>query len=300
MLYELPKAKKGRPRGFIDWHPRNETEALILQVKGILEEYREYLPMTIRQIFYRLVGAHNYEKDEKAYKRLCEIINKSRRARLIPFWQIRDDGFSELQDSYFDSPQSFIKAVKYTAQNYKLDPQSTQPVRLFVWCEAAGMATQLEQVSRPFGVPVLSSGGFDSLTAKYNLACKFKQYKAVKVFHIGDHDPSGVHIFGSLDEDVREFLKDCDTEIQFERLAVTPEHIKQYNLPTAPPKSTDKRNFVGQSVQAEALPPDILCGILGAALNADIDTEAQTKLLEKQMAERNDLLLWTDNIHFNE
>ena len=230
MLNTLPKARQGRPRGYIEWKPQAETEARLLQIKGILQEYHAYLPMTIRQIFYRLVGAHDYQKDEKAYKRLCETISKARRARLIPFCHIRDDGFSELKGSYFESPQSFIEAVKYTAESYQLDPQTVQPARLFVWCEAAGMSNQLEQVSKPYGVPVLSSGGFDLLTAKYDLACKFRKYEAVKVFHIGDHDPSGVHIYSSLDEDVRAFMMDSDTDIEFVRLAVTPGHIKQYTL----------------------------------------------------------------------
>ncbi len=219
---------------------------------------------------------------------------------MIPFKQIRDDGFSELQESYFDSPQSFIEAVRYSAENYKLDPQRVQPVRLYVWCEAAGMSNQLEQVSKPYGVPVLSSGGFDSLTVKYDLADKFKQHGAVKIFHIGDHDPSGVHIYGSLDEDVKAFMVGSDTNIEFTRLAVTPEHIEQYNLPTAPPKATDKRSFEGQTVQAEALPPDILCGILADALQAEIDLEAKAELEAKEAHERNKLLQWTNTISFNQ
>jgi hypothetical protein len=60
-----------RPRGFIDdWTPQAATMALIDQVKTVLAEYRDQLPLTLRQIFYRLVGAYEYEKTEKAYKRL--------------------------------------------------------------------------------------------------------------------------------------------------------------------------------------------------------------------------------------
>ncbi|WP_411726874.1 hypothetical protein [Methyloglobulus sp.] len=48
MFDMLPKAKKGRPRGYIDWNPRTETQELIQKVKSILIEYKAYLPMTIR------------------------------------------------------------------------------------------------------------------------------------------------------------------------------------------------------------------------------------------------------------
>lgn len=58
---------------------------------GGLEEYRAHLPMTARQIFYRLVGAYAYPKDEAGYGRLIEMLNRARRARMIPMESIRDD-----------------------------------------------------------------------------------------------------------------------------------------------------------------------------------------------------------------
>lgn len=286
-----------RPRGFMDnWKPKAETETLINQVQEILVEYRAYLPMTIRQIFYRLVGAYGYPKDEKAYKRLQEHIGKARRARLIPFRQIRDDGFSSISDYYDTTPEGFVASVKSQARHYRLDPQSVQATKLFVWCEAGGMTNQLASVANPYGVSVLSSGGFDSLTVKYDLAQTFSGFDRVKVFHIGDHDPSGVHIFSSLEEDIVAFMEGRGTEIGFVRLAVLHEHIERYSLPTAPPKATDKRSFDGETVQAEALPPDILCGILSHALAEQVDTHAANDLKALEAEHRATLLAWTETL----
>jgi hypothetical protein len=61
--------KRVRVRGFAPWVPRGHTLRLLDQVRAVLGEYEDYLPLTIRQIFYRLVGAHNYEKEERAYER---------------------------------------------------------------------------------------------------------------------------------------------------------------------------------------------------------------------------------------
>ncbi|HEX4061251.1 MAG TPA: hypothetical protein VHY58_09555, partial [Streptosporangiaceae bacterium] len=55
-----------RPRGFAHWSPRPDTLDL---VRGVLEEYAAQLPLTARQIFYRLVGAHGFDKTETAYAR---------------------------------------------------------------------------------------------------------------------------------------------------------------------------------------------------------------------------------------
>jgi hypothetical protein len=44
-----------RPRGFIEaWVPRDKSQRLLDCISAILAEYRQKLPLTIRQIFYRL------------------------------------------------------------------------------------------------------------------------------------------------------------------------------------------------------------------------------------------------------
>ena len=81
-----------RPRGFAPWSPRPETLELIARVNAVLGEYEDHLPLTLRQIFYRLVGAHGYEKTERAYERLGEHLVRARRAGLVSMEAIRDDG----------------------------------------------------------------------------------------------------------------------------------------------------------------------------------------------------------------
>ena len=131
------------------------------------------------------------------------------------------------------------------------------------------MAPQLERVASAYGVPVLSSGGFDSVTVKRSLGLEFARCKSVLVLHLGDHDPSGVHIFTSLEEDVAAFsVGEAQRHgwpmpgVVFLRLAVTLEQVAYYGLPTTPPKPTDKRSFDGvDTCQCEALPPDVLAGV---------------------------------------
>src|SRR4029077_15912249 len=61
-------AQTTRVRGLAPWSPRHETLELLQQVRGVLDEYQAHLPLTIRQVFYRLVGAHGFDKSERAYK----------------------------------------------------------------------------------------------------------------------------------------------------------------------------------------------------------------------------------------
>jgi hypothetical protein len=86
------------------------------------------------------------------------------------------------------------------------------------------MAPQLARVAHEYGVPVFASGGFDSVTMKYDFAKEIagNQERPVEVLHIGDHDPSGGHMFVTLMEDVSAFVRDLGGEVIFTRLAVTP------------------------------------------------------------------------------
>ena len=249
-----------------------------MQVKEVLDEYQDYLPLTARQIFYRLVGMHGFPKTEKDYKRLCEYLNRARRANQIPFDHIRDDGISVAAHAHYDSEEHFWKATRERGEKFRRNKLARQKVNIRVYFEAAGMIAQLERVCEPYSVPIYSCSGFDSLSGKYELKeyC-WQEYtyrgRPTVILHLGDHDPSGESIFNDgLVQDVHAFLAedvpgtDPRKVADFERVALLEEHIGRYNLETAPPKETDSRtaNWKGArtgACQLEALPPDTSRGM---------------------------------------
>lgn len=289
-------ASRPRPRGFAAWRPQAASLELVQDVQAVLDDYREHLPLTIRQIFYRLVAARGFPKSERAYSRLCDNINRARRARLIAFEAIRDDGPARYETASREDAAAFLADVRDDAERLRLDRQDGQPVRLWVLCEAGGMAVMLARVADPYGVPVLTCGGFDSLTAKYDLARELAMAMdmglTAEILHIGDLDPSGEAVFTSLAEDVGAMCGSlCGVAPKFTRLAVTREQATALDLPTAPPKATDRRRFEGRiTVQAEAIAPDVLSGILRDAIKARRDAEATARLLDREQAERAYLL----------
>ena len=289
----LGGAERGRlrARGFVPWEPRAETRVLLEQVRGVLGEYEDYLPLTIRQIFYRLIGAHNYEKTEHAYARLCEHLNRARRARIIPMASIRDDGGVSSAPGSWDSAEQFMRTIREMAADFTLDRSAGQKTRLVVDCEAAGMVPQLERVAHPLGVTVISSGGFDSTTERHRFAAGLADHdRPTEVLDIGDHDPSGAHKFLAMMEDIQAFTRELGGEVTFTRLAVTPTQITQYGLETAPPKATDKRAFRGRTCQAEALAPDVLADILRHAIEQRIDHRVLDRVHKHERAEQRKLV----------
>lgn len=290
-----------RPRGFLyGWEPKPHLAQLIGQVRDILTANRAILPLTLRQIFYILVSNYGFDKSETAYQRLGETLNKARRARLIDMDDIRDDGFRELIPWFYVrhriqvapqySEDHFVAAFKEAAEVFELDRQQHQPRKLFIWCEAAGMAPQLRNAAADWHVPVLSSGGFDSVTSKHRMALRLAHAGQAEILHLGDHDPSGVHMFSSLDEDLQAFLDHYGGQVTMTRLAVTPIQVDDMDLPTAPPKRTDNRSFAGQTTQCEAIPPRELRRIVQRAIQDRIDLDIYNADLTREEEIRESLV----------
>ena len=280
---------RSRPRGLAPWSPTRSSRQLVEGINLVLEEYAAELPLTLRQIFYRLVAIAGYGKTEQAYERLGETVNRARRAGLIPFEAIRDDGIAELVPFAFASAEAFLEGVRRDAEAYRTDRQRGQARYLEVWVEAGGMAPMVARVVHGYGVPVYSSGGFHSLTAKYDAATRFLEREvATTVLHVGDYDPSGIAIFDSVATDVTCTYRDLDGDLAslptFVRVAVLEEQIDYYGLETAPPKPSDRRNGFNDSrtVQAEAFAPDELAELIRRAIAERLDRDTFELVLEDE------------------
>jgi hypothetical protein len=83
---------------------------------------------------------------------------------------------------------------------------------------------------------------------------------------------------------LREFAP--ETEIYFERIAVTAEQIRDWKLPTRPTKkSTHSKGFPGRSVEVDAIPPNTLRALIRSYIESYIDKKA---LQVMQVAEENE------------
>jgi hypothetical protein len=288
--------RKKRNRGYIEnYRPSKKTQLLLDQAQAVLDEYRIYWPLTCRQIFYRMVGAHGYDKTEAAYGRLCHHLANARRGKAISFSSIRDDGVTSYSMEHFDDHDDFLRHVRELGETYTRNKLAGQDIHIEVWCEAAGMLPQLYRVAEPYSVPVYSSGGFDSLTSKKRLADRICAIgKRAIILHLGDYDPSGESIFDAVAQDVEAFVMadrpNGFVSVEFERLTLTGAQVQEYDLPTSPAKASDTRskNWIGGTCQLEALAPDQIATILRKAIQEHFDYD---QLADDQSAEENDRLM---------
>jgi hypothetical protein len=297
------QSDKGRAKGYAPWKPQKKTRILISQVQAILNEYRAELPLTARQIFYRLVGAYGYPKTEDAYNRLTDKLTRARRARIIAFDDIRDDGATVITEQHYEDVNGFYAHVRQQGERYQRDKLARQDADVRVYCESAGMMPQLRRVTRNYSIPVYSCSGFESLTAKYDLAEAVAQahtYRGCKtvILHLGDHDPSGETIFNAIEADVHAFLevdiphKPGGDIAVFQRVALTPEQIEEYDLPTDPAKESSHSARWGskRACQLEALEPNVLASVLTEAIEAHLDLDILEEDIEAEAAERQEII----------
>jgi hypothetical protein len=292
-------------RGFIEWKPRGEVAERLDMIRAILAEYEAFLPLTMRQIFYRAVGQYGFDKTEQAYKRLLYVGAKARRARMIDFDHVRDDGVTIERAGGYNGLRHLERTLKRAAEGYRRKRQAGQSGHVLVLCEAAGMVPQLANAVEEFGVDVRSSGGYDSVTAKYQLAQEIVGLgMPVTVLHLGDLDPSGEDMFAVIEGDVGAFVRqmatDASAEMHAFRVAVTRAQAREMELPTAPPKASDSRskNFVGETVQCEAIPPDTLNRIVRETVTSRLDMQIFDENLRREAREKEQIAAVMDRLSF--
>jgi hypothetical protein len=300
------------PRGLLPWKPHKSTQVIMGYVYEILVEYEDYLPLTVRQIFYRLVGKVGYPKTENTYDNLGEYLNRARRSGELDWAKIRDDSLTGDEAPGFSGPQHFWNTVQIIAGEYVLRRAHGQPRHIEVWCEAAGMTPQLKRVADDFGVGVYSASGFEGTGLKHDVVtAAINRYEPTVVLRVGDLDQSGISIFDAFADDI---LAMCEDEgrpgaIEFQWVLVRPEHETAYGLERGFPKATDNRGggicpITGlpynppwtYTVQAEAFAPDVMAALLRDALRRTVDMDILAEAIAASDPQRDAILARLDRI----
>jgi len=194
-------------------------------------------------------------------------------------------------------PTAFLEE---SIRTYRYDLGHDQPDHVEIWAEKDAIVSVLLDAADPLRVQVMPFRGFTSLTSLYNAAMNFKdridEGKEISIYYFGDHDPSGVAIDAAAQKALRD---DFDVDISFHRVAVTPQQIAQYNLPTRPTKATDSRakKFVGESVEIDAMPRDVLLDLVTSRIMLHLPADVMQRLEATERAQRASLQTVLDNLN---
>lgn len=268
---------------------------VIEQANEIIADYQQQgFRLTLRQLYYQFVARDLIPNTQRSYKRLGSIISDARRAGLID-WEAIEDRTRNLRSlATWEGPAEIVGAC---ATEFRIDRWADQPCRAEVWIEKDALLGVVEGACNEWRVPFFSCRGYTSDSEIWNAARRLAGYvddgHKVIVFHLGDHDPSGIDM--SRDIADRLALFGCDEDVTVNRIALTMEQVEQHRPPPNPAKVTDSRyeayqeEYGEESWELDALDPTTLAGLIREHVGRIVDARAWAGSAEQEQDHRQGL-----------
>jgi hypothetical protein len=263
--------------------------------KAAIEEFRANLlvivkdmqPMTVRQVFYQATVRGIVDKAESGYNKVQINLSHMRRSGMLPYAWIVDNTRWQRKPRTFDSVQD---ALDDTARLYRKALWSDIDAYVEIWLEKDALPGVITPITSLYDVPLMVARGYASLSFLYEAGEYINELLCpAYIYHLGDFDPSGVNAGERIEASLREYAP--DTEIHFERIAVTPEQIAKWDLPTRPTKTSDTRSkgFGDISVELDAIAPDDLRNLVERTIQLHLPAH-ELKILQTVEADERRLI----------
>lgn len=168
--------------------------------------------------------------------------------------------------------------------------------RLWNIVESDAIASALTPTILPSGVPIYTCRGQASKTFIQAAARDSAALgKPIHILYAGDWDPTGLAIDRSLEERYQRYA-DEGADIRIQRVAVTPQQIREFGLTGGPVKTgdpnykrflatCDQHGFPPVAIEAEELPPAALRQSVADAIQSLIDPHAWQAVIGYEQAE---------------
>lgn len=282
----------------ISWTPHRLAQ--LAQIREVLEEWKDYLPLTLRQIHYQLVGKGYIENTHSTYSGLSKIIKWARLDGLIGWNVIEDRTRSLHRRFFFESKESFIETNRSRfLKGYSRNLLEGQKKYIEVWIEKDSLSSLFERVCDKYMVPVMVCRGFSSVSVIRDFVRRTdkrrKSGQDIIMLYFGDFDPSGMEMLESMKMTIEEEFELLG--INYQRVALSKNDIHQYNLPHKPDqlkeKDTRAKKFIREygryAVELDALGPDVLSSKVKDAIEEKLDMETFEKQFEIYQKELDEL-----------
>ena len=301
---------------------RRKNRLLVRDAVRILQEEQ---PVTLRQLYYRLISTGSLKNSVSEYRRLGQVMTRLREAGDIPYDWIVDHTRATIKPSSWSGLSDFGDAAR---DAYRKDLWASLPAHVEVFVEKDAVAGTIQPITSQFDVALRVCRGYSSVSFAGEIATLYHRIqKPIYAYYLGDFDPWGF----DLERDLREKLKRysgvpliCDSDhldedddddvmgediarllrkkvaevgsgIVWTRLAVIEDDFDEFDLIRLPVKQSDKRAkaFVkrhGEScAEVDAIPPTELRRRVEDAINSHIDQERWSKLKAIEAVEQQTL-----------
>ena len=281
-------------------------QPLLDAVLEILNAQREYWPLSVRQVHYRLLGSNaplihaskpdsQYRNDKASYRSAIDILARGRVAGLIPWGAIDDLTRPVDLNKAFTNTSHFLRqGFKNFLKGYWRDRLQSQPYHIEIVAEKLTVQTILAEVAREFTMPLSISRGMNTLAPKKAIYDRFRrsEKKGLKLLVVTDLDPAGETIAEDLVKSFRRDFELHNIEVEAFKVALTIDQVEHFRLQPsmeAKESSPTYQSFVDKygitdAYELEAMDPGDLVDTLTDAIKdvVDIDLYNQELAAEEQ------------------
>ena len=256
------------------------------QVQKIMSEYD--FPITLRQLYYQLVSRQIIVNKQKEYQKLSRLCVLGRNDGILAENSFIDRLREIQKPNTWIGLDDFMETVK---EAYRRDYWTNQPCYLEIWSEKDALRDVISPVTKKYDVPLLIVRGQVSRTAIYETSVRYQENmeKDCHLFYFGDFDPSGLSIYESAKNRINDYIRGVN--INFKRIALTPEQIKEYDLPYDPAKKSDpnfrrfNERYGDIAVELDSLPPNVLRKLIEDCILNCIDRENWARAYQSEQGE---------------
>jgi hypothetical protein len=241
-------------------------------------------PLTVRQVFYQATIGGRVEKSEAGHNKVQTDLVIMRKEGSLPYHWLADNTRWQRKPDTFGSVE---EALKETARFYRKSLWADADAYVEIWLEKDALAGVVYPVTEEYDVPLMVARGYASLPFLHSAADYINDLEVpAHIYHLGDFDPSGVNAGEKIEETLREMAPDAD--MYLERIAVTPEQIRDWHLPTRPTKLSDTRSksFGDISVELDAIAPEQLRELVRQAIERHLPPKQFEVLKAAEESER--------------
>jgi hypothetical protein len=270
-------------------------------------------PMTLRQLFYRLVSAGVIEPKQTEYHRVGRVMTRLRESGHVPRTWLVDHTRSTLKPSSWTGLAEFAETVR---DAYRKDFWASLPHHVEIFVEKDAMAGTIQPVTEEYDIRLRVCRGYSSISFAGEISDLWSQIKKpIFAYYLGDYDPSGMDLERDLREKIERYtgraLWDFGEErpctevsggILWCRIAVLASDFEQFDLITLAPKETDRRikrflqEHAGQCAEVDALPPSEVRRRVKEVIERHIDQERWRKLQQTESLEQKAILQIADHL----
>jgi hypothetical protein len=264
---------------------------LLHAIQRVIHELWEFLPLTVRLIFYQLLNdpplIHASKPDsffgnnKASYRALAELVTRARYEGDIDFEDIHDPTRPTIEWARHANVQSFYdQELDEFLVDYPRDLMQTQPDHIEIVFEKNTLENIVTPVAAEFGIRLTPGRGQCTTRPIYDIAKRYKDSgkEGLKLILMSDLDPDGDAIAHSIPQRLRD---DHNIEnIKAYRCALTMEQVEKLNLPEsylrAKKDSPNYKRYVETYdtdlvYELEAVPPKTSQQMLRDAIEAVID-----------------------------